>query len=81
MGWGNSEFIDFAENHLCCGLFGDFSLRSFLDLCLSENQRRFAPYDSRLLRPTLVPGTVRFLLKVLPRGRQPRDGNPETIAT
>jgi hypothetical protein len=48
--------------------FGDFSLRSFLQLCLSENQRRFAPYDQRLLRPQLVPATVRALVKVLPRG-------------
>src|SRR2546428_660463 len=42
---------------------GDFSLRSFLELCLSENQRRLAPYDARLLRPALVPSTVRALLK------------------
>ena len=51
------------------GSFGDFSLRSFLELCLAENARRFAPYDSRLLRPTLVPGSVKLLLKVLPRSR------------
>ncbi len=49
--------------------FSDFSLRPFLELCLAENERRFAPYDRRLLRPTLVPGSVKTLLKVLPRGR------------
>jgi len=47
--------------------FGDFTLRSFLELCLAENERRLAIYDTRLLRPTLVPGTVRALLRVLPR--------------
>ena len=49
-------------------VFGDFTLRSFLELCLAENQRRLSPYDPRLLRPRLVPGSVRMLLKVLPRG-------------
>jgi hypothetical protein len=47
--------------------FGDFSLRSFLELCLSENERRLSPYDSRLLRPALVPSAVRLLVKLLPR--------------
>jgi len=50
--------------------FGDFTLRSFLELCLAENQRRLGPYDPRLLRPTLVPGAVRLMLKVMPRGRK-----------
>ncbi len=48
--------------------FGDFTLRSFLELCLAENERRLSIYDSRLLRPFLVPSTVRLLVKVLPRG-------------
>lgn len=52
--------------------FGDFSLRSFLDLCLAENARRLAPYDTRLLRPRLAPGTVAAIVKLLPRGKPPQ---------
>lgn len=48
--------------------FGDFKLRSFLELCLAENARRLSIYDPRLLRPTLVPGTVKLMVKFLPRG-------------
>ncbi|MBL8670958.1 MAG: ferritin-like domain-containing protein [Alphaproteobacteria bacterium] len=33
--------------------------RAFMDLCLAENDRRFAVYDPRLLRPTLMPALVR----------------------
>jgi hypothetical protein len=47
--------------------FGDFSARSFLELCLSENERRLSLYDSRLLRPQLVPSFVRVALRVMPR--------------
>ena len=54
-------------------VFGDFTLRSFLELCLAENERRLSPYDSRLLRPALVPGVVRVLVRVLP-GRKTGDG-------
>ncbi len=47
--------------------FGDFSLRAFLETCLDENAKRLAPYDSRLLRPMLVPSVVRAVVRVLPR--------------
>ena len=46
---------------------GDLSLRAFLELCLTENARRLAPYDERLLRPAIAPGAARAVLKVLPR--------------
>ncbi len=48
-------------------IFGDFSLRSFLETCLAENNRRLAIYDPRLLRPMLVPSVVRAMIKVLPK--------------
>ncbi len=68
MGGGNGDSQDgfTLKSHTS---FSDFSLRSFLELCLAENARRFAPYDRRLLRPILVPSTVKALLKVLPRGK------------
>jgi hypothetical protein len=49
--------------------FGDISARAFLELCLAENDRRLGRYDERLLRPRLVPGTVRMALKLMPRRR------------
>jgi len=52
-------------------MFGDFSLRSFLETCLAENERRLAPYDPRLLRPMLVPSVVRAMVRVLPRKKAP----------
>ena len=40
--------------------------RDLLDLCLAENDRRMAGYDSRLLRPTTVPRLVRLIRRFLP---------------
>lgn len=44
------------------------TLPALLALCLAENERRFAGYDERLLRPTTVPRLVRVVLRVLGRG-------------
>jgi len=38
----------------------DIGTRGLMDLCLAENDRRFAGYDPRLRRPTTMPNLVRF---------------------
>lgn len=48
------------------------ALPELLALCLAENERRFAGYDERLLRPATVPRLVRIALRVLGRGVQRR---------
>jgi len=40
-------------------LGGEVDPAELMDLCLAENDRRLAGYDSRLLRPTTVPRLVR----------------------
>ena len=40
-------------------------LRDLLDLCLAQNNRRFAPYDERLLRPQLMSRLARLGQAVL----------------
>lgn len=39
----------------------DITLPDFMDLCLQEDDRRFAGYDSRLLRPKAAPFIARVL--------------------
>jgi hypothetical protein len=43
--------------------------RSFLESCLAEHERRFAPFDRNLLRPWLMPTLARTLCLMLPRRR------------
>ncbi len=38
----------------------DISIAELMDICLAENDRRLSIYDSRLLRPRVVPALVRF---------------------
>jgi len=48
---------------------GEVTLRTLAETCLAENGRRLAPYDTRLLRPRLVPHLVRQALRLMPTGR------------
>lgn len=48
------------------GAVGDqLNLAQMIDLCLEENERRMAGYDSRLLRPRIVPFMARIVRKFL----------------
>lgn len=60
--------------------FSNFSIRNFLELCLAENDRRLSLYDSRLLRPTMVPSVIRKVVKVLPRRPPSPSPTPEEKA-
>lgn len=47
----------------------EVSFAELARICLSENDRRLAGYDSRLIRPRFVPAMIRLALKVM---RAPR---------
>lgn len=57
----NDNFVVSGGNNLVA----DFNLRTFLELCLSENERRMAPFDARLIRPTLMPSLIKFVLRFI----------------
>jgi hypothetical protein len=46
-------------------LASNLKVADLMRLCLSENDRRMAKYDARLLRPLLVPSLVKLALKFL----------------
>jgi len=43
----------------------DIGVRELMQLCLSENDRRFAGYDPRLRRPTTMPSLVRLACRFM----------------
>ncbi len=43
----------------------ELSVRELMELCLEENDRRFAGYDPRLCRPTTMPYFARFASRIL----------------
>lgn len=47
----------------------EVSFREMAAICLAENDRRLAPYDTRLIRPRFVPAMARLALKVLGRAK------------
>ncbi len=77
-GGGNGNGADHPEPPLskdgftasgAAAIAGDFSVRSFVALCLEENTRRFAAYAPELLRPRTVPAAARAFLTVTSLGR------------
>jgi len=54
----------------------DLSPLELMGICLTENDRRFAGYDSRLLRPTTTPALARLAVRL---GRLFRRGPSATI--
>jgi hypothetical protein len=49
----------------------DFTPRTLVELCLTENDRRMAGYDRRLLRPTTVPRLAALARRFLKRQAAP----------
>lgn len=47
----------------------DLDARTFMDICLAENERRLSGYDARLLRPTTVPRLVRLARRCMRKAR------------
>jgi hypothetical protein len=53
----DNNFVFTGSRAIGCG---NVSAAAVIDICLGENERRFAGYDPRLLRPRLMPRLMRF---------------------
>ena len=52
----------------------DLDIAGLMALCLAENDRRLAGYDTRLLRPAAVPHLTRLALRLMRKPRRQRNG-------
>jgi len=57
----------------------EVGVRDLMALCLQENDRRFAGYDARLVRPRTIPALVRVALFVMRPWRRRRQGGTRPI--
>ena len=62
---GSAQDMNFPAN-VGDSVGGGVSARALIDLCLVENERRMAGYDTRLVRPTIVPTLARWARRFLP---------------
>jgi hypothetical protein len=57
----------------------DFNTHDLIEVCLRENDRRFAGYDARLVRPTTIPKLARFALRFMKSRKRPASAeHPES---
>ena len=59
----------------------DLAPRALIELCLTENERRMAGYDRRLLRPTTVPRLAALARRILPKPETSAAGAPVRIGS
>jgi hypothetical protein len=66
LGGGDADCADNFTLTAHQDLGSNLTLHGLLGRCLAENERRMAPYDTRLLRPRLVPTLARLFYRILP---------------
>jgi len=57
----------------------DIGIRDLLALCLQENDRRFAGYDGRLVRPRTIPALARIALRLTRPWARKQQGDPAAL--
>jgi hypothetical protein len=64
-GKGTAQDNNFTVNGAKSVSSDDVSVPELMRICLEENDRRFAGYDPRLVRPTTAPNLTRFALRFM----------------
>jgi hypothetical protein len=64
---GERQDNNFTVNGAQSVTDGGIGVTELMGLCLAENDRRFAGYDPRLVRPQTMPRLVRFALRLVRR--------------